>query len=98
MPSPALAHAPPGDTDVGPRRPGRPKGSRSPLARWLLAEIGQRKREGYTCHDAFYILMNEHEADVSKQVSTETRVSERQHVETEAARQHDRNVMPSPFP
>jgi hypothetical protein len=35
---------------------GRPRGSFSPLGRWLRSEIKQRHREGYACREAFQIL------------------------------------------
>lgn len=60
QPASELAEAAP----VPVRRPGRPKGSRSsPLARWLVAEIRQRKQERYTARDVFFILQTEEDAD-----------------------------------
>ena len=42
---------------------GRPKGSYSPLGRWLRNEIKQRRREGYGCREAFAILRDTEKPD-----------------------------------
>lgn len=40
------------------RRGGRPRGAiSSHLARWLRMEIGQAKRDNWTCRDAFEMLV-----------------------------------------
>lgn len=42
---------------------GRPKGTFSPLGRWLRNEIKQRSREGYGCREAFAILRDTEKPD-----------------------------------
>lgn len=42
---------------------GRPRGSFSPLGRWLRKEITQRRREGYTAREAFRILRETEKPD-----------------------------------
>ena len=42
---------------------GRPRGSYSPIGRWLRSEIVQRRREGYRCRESFEILRDTERPD-----------------------------------